>query len=211
MFYRLSEEYIKAFLLRGTNFDEKMELSLEQGLWKLTAIIIFGQIYWPAQRKTSAELNDSKDIIEKKTLMVNGGLKWVIFLLNQWESDCGLLLIASSVRITTILGSNRSVKFLWKKLFCLTVLKTNRDSKHLKEHEKVRNERKWGALTSIMRFAAVATLDWQNIYSFSKRPHHLSCTNKFACWFYLNWGDPWTIAHRRGKVVVFVYYGIFRS
>ena len=149
MFYRLSEEYIKAFLLRGTNFDEKMELSLEQGLWKLPAIIIFGQIYWLTQSKTPADHWE-------KTLMVNGGLKWVIFLLNQWESDCGLLLIASSVRITTILGSNRSVKFLWKKLFCLTVLKTNRDSKHLKEHEKVRNERKWGALTSIMIFAAVA-------------------------------------------------------
>ena len=102
-------------------------------------------------------------------------------------------------------------QILWKKLFCLTFLKTNRDSKHPKEQEKVRNERKWGALTSIMRFAAVATLDWQNIYSFSKRPHHLSCTNKFACWFYLNWGAPCTIARRRVKVVVFIYYGIFRS
>ena len=70
MFYKLSEEYIKAFLLRGTNFDEKMELSLAQGLWKLTTIIIFGQIYWPAQSKTFAELNDSKDIIEKKTVIV---------------------------------------------------------------------------------------------------------------------------------------------
>ena len=76
-------------------------------------------------------------------------------------------------------------QILWKKLFCLTFLKTNRETKHPKEQEKVPNERKWGALTSIMRFAAVATLDWQNIYSSWKMPHHLFCTNVFTVDFIL--------------------------